>query len=294
MSELTIFKDAAQLPAHFCDDDFGVTKNLSSGTSNMPPMIKINSKTFELVQNGETTQLGISFKAIIIGSGPIAKKYFITKYTGKEDDSVRPDCASSNGVIPDKAITKPACLSCAVCPNNAFGSKINELGNQTKACTDYRRLVVYLPNKNKGANKFFRLDLPTMSIKPAAQYANLLAMRGVPVHGVLTQLSFDSDLKYPKLVFDAVQVLTKEQFETIKQEQKDQEVDRIIYMETISLESEHKKEHTEPEPQKVTAKKASKAVSEVDATTLEFEPKKESTPVENFAAEVADMLKAME
>lgn len=296
MGDLTIFNSQSQLPTHFDQTDFDSTKELMSGVMSMPPLIKLSGKTFEIVQSGEVVnQLGVSFKAIIIGVGPIAKKYFNTKYTGKETDAGPPCCASANGVTPDKGIINPQARQCAVCPHNVFGSKINELGNPTKECIDYRRLVVYVPNKVAGASKFYRLDLPTMSIKSAANYANALASRGVPLHGVVTEFSFDKDASYPRVMFDAVLVLDEAKYNAIKQEQKDPEVARILTMESSSTEKETETpaEQEAPKVAKPVPKKTVKAAPAVDTTTLEMKPIKPQASLANLDAELDDMLKDM-
>lgn len=312
MGELTIFKSNAQLPTHFSEDDFGITKDMSAGMSNLPPMIKISNKCiFELHQNGEVTPMGAAFKAIIIGSSPPklpGKKYYATKYTGKEGAGVAPDCASVNGVTPDSSIENPICKSCSICPLNVYGSKVNDLGNKTTACADTKRLVIYIPSKDIDAPKFFRLDLPTMSVKVATHYSTLLALHGYPVEGVYTNFSFDPKVKYPKLMFDAIQVLNAEQFEVIRQERKDPEIKRILTMEVANLDltkSDQDAPVNEPSPtdelvEPVVAKKTrvsrkkQAVVEEADTSELQIKSDKEPTATTDLATTLDGMIEAME
>jgi hypothetical protein len=303
MNELTIFKNGAQLPTHFEKSDFDSNKDLASGGSNFPPMIKIKNGVFVLVKNGETTPIGAVFTGVIVGAAPSkmpAKKYYKDKYTGKEESNAAPDCASANGVTPDSTIKHPVCATCALCPNNVFGSKVNELGNPTKLCTDYKRIVFYIANSNPGADKFFRMDLPTMSMKTATQYANLLDLKGIPVHGVITRVAFDQNESYPKVIFDAIEILSTEKYAVIKQEMADPEIQRILTMEAVVFEDaqvteqEETQQPTTPRKPKIILKKTIKATPEAETVSLEIKPDKENKIVRSLDADLDGMLKAME
>ena len=298
MTELTIFKNGTSLPTNFSEDDFAINKSMASNSISLTPMIKLDGKTFILVHNGEKEQLGLFINGIIVGDSPESRRYYKAEYTGSDEDAKAPDCASINGLIPDKAIAQPVCESCAVCPNAAYGSKINARGKKTCACTKYKRLVIYIPPKNDSAPKFFRLDVPLMSLKSCAEYSAALFAKDVPVSAVITRFAFDTKETYPRLTFDAMQVFTLEQFANIRVILKDPEIQKILTAETISMDEDaaetNQKSQTNEEVKPKLAKKVIKPAANVETSHLEIAPGNSNKAIESLNTELNDMLESME
>lgn len=139
---------------------------------------------------------------VIVGIAPqISKQFYDKKYT--EGDDSAPDCFSMDGVAPDVASPKKQCATCAVCPQNVWGSKITEAGKKAKACQDSRRLAVVplgdILNANFGGPMLLRL--PPTSLNNLASFSRELMRFGAQPFMVATSLGFDYDVAYPLITF---------------------------------------------------------------------------------------------
>lgn len=170
---------------------------------------------------------------VLIGANPkVSKKY----YAGTFDEDAaptEPDCQSQNGETPDPDVKSKQSNACATCPMAAWGSKITESGKESKACADGKRLVVIPPSDM--AHKALALDVTPASLKDYAAYVRGLTSKGIPMTAVVTRLSFDPTVAYPKLVFQYNRFLTEQEFAVAMDRAKSDEVTSIIAPRRITI-----------------------------------------------------------
>lgn len=82
---------------------------------------------------------------------PEVRKSF---YTSGYDDTKReaPVCFSHDGVTPDVSGKDIQSSTCARCPHNVFGTRVDAKGNATggKACSDHKHLICYVMDPTTG------------------------------------------------------------------------------------------------------------------------------------------------
>jgi hypothetical protein len=191
-----------------------LTKALAGGGGGSK-RISIRGGVFRMMVNGEEVRKSNSrsMRVIIVNGAPkVARQYFTGVYSA--DTASAPDCWSNDGIKPDAQAEQPQASRCADCPQNIKGSGAS--GN--RACRFLQRLAVQIvgdPTKD-----VFQLVLPAQSIfgtgdkdsMPFQQYARMLESNGQSIDAVVTEISFDTDSATPKLVFDAVDYVTEEQY----------------------------------------------------------------------------------
>lgn len=88
---------------------------------------------------------------------------------------------------------------CKTCPMNQFGPN-----NERKACTN-RRLMAVLPPDADESTPIWTIETAPMSNKAFDAYVSgIVAAKGVPPIGVVTEISLDPNVDYAKLVFGLV------------------------------------------------------------------------------------------
>lgn len=138
---------------------------------------------------------------IIIDANPNGvSKVFYEKQWDPNGEGEAPDCYSDNGIGPSSKAAKPQCGTCAACPQNVWGSKISQgSGKQIKACTDTKKIAVFIADNVDGP--VFELRVPADSLSNLGQYVKSLDKHGIPVCMIVTRLTFDPAVSHPKLVF---------------------------------------------------------------------------------------------
>jgi len=175
-----------------------LTGGLSSGESF--PRISIKGSRFRIVEGDtETVMDSTNLDIIIVGANPRLSKTWYAKSWSKDSEPQAPDCFSLDGVGPDQASTEPQNDLCASCPQNAWGSKVTDNGQQIKACSDNKRLAVVAADDPSGP--VYLLSVTPAALKGLNQYQKELAVRGIPPEIVKTRVSFDTDASFPKLKF---------------------------------------------------------------------------------------------
>lgn len=220
MSNVPTAQVASQLPAHI-QAMFGEAlgnDDLSAGVSAGFPIISYKGKVWhvntggnsELVTNSEGEPRA-SLDVVIVKANPhISKVYYAGGYT--EGSNEKPTCFSHDGVIPDINSTVRQAERCAVCPRNAWGSRITENGAKGKECADSRRVAV-APSTDLENPMLLRI--PAGSLKDLMGYADLLNRRRTPYQAVVTKIGFDHTVAHQKLVFKAIRFLDEAETKTI-------------------------------------------------------------------------------
>lgn len=162
------------------------------------PRISLKASRFRLVDGGVETVVGHLLDVIIVGANPkISKVYYPNQYDSKQENDP-PACFSNDGVRPDSSVQNPVCDSCANCPNNVLGSKITPTGAKSKLCADQRHLAVVAAADPR---KVYSLTVPVSGMKALREYFKDLANYNISPEEVVTELGFDDEASYPKLVF---------------------------------------------------------------------------------------------
>ena len=165
-----------------------------------------------------------------------------TFYEGKFDpeNASRPDCWSADGETPDSSVEAPQCASCANCPMSVKGSKINELGKETTACSTHR-LVAVVPAGN--------LEHPPMRLKLAVtsdfdsqspdlekagwyafrNYTDYLRTRQIKhTSAVITKIKFDPNKDFAKVIFSPEKFIDPAQAARIMELVRSPEVEELV------------------------------------------------------------------
>lgn len=210
-----IQKISDKLPSAFSEfaGAMDVADEFSGGVGASVATLSIKGRTFSIRKGGETTPITnedgdpvSSLRVIILrGRAKPSKEYYSAVYSA--DNEGAPVCASVDGEKPDAGVPEPQAKSCAVCPKNAWGSRVTENGaSKGKACQDKRRIAVVSPQSiaEDDDPEPLLLRVPPDSLKALAEYANKLKRHGLQPFMVVTKLGFEAGLSYPKLTFTPV------------------------------------------------------------------------------------------
>lgn len=169
---------------------------------------------------------GIAFSGVILRETNV-NVFFEEKYD--PDNPTPPDCTSLGGIRPDASVEKPVAVTCAECPNNRYGTGTNEKGEKTKgkACSNTRRLVV----------KVDGVDMPALvSIAPSAlkgfnQFLKNLSAgeHPIPYYATRVEFTFDTVAKFPKILVAPMDLVTSEEYATIKDLRGSAEIENVLY-----------------------------------------------------------------
>lgn len=218
------------------------SSELQQGVGATFGVVSIKGKTFSIKHGGTSVPMTVTYNGavyaapyfdvvLVKANGALSKTYYRDGYT--EGSDTQPDCWSEDGVNPlapmnqrpiDDRTNQP-CIDCRMCPMNRFGSKVgSDTGSKGKACADTRKVAIVpvLPTGQAGANGIdpgvvdfdnskyggpMLVRVPAASLRELADYDQQLAGVGFPYYGVVTRLSFDSDVAYPKLKLQAIRGL---------------------------------------------------------------------------------------
>ena len=205
--------DPAAVPAYIKDAEAAKAANEEAAagiSTGFPPRVKLSGKQFSLVDgNGDEAP----FPPAKLAKGPddnlympvvaLTAKKALTKtwYAGAynpDADGVGPDCFSNDSERPDPTAPAAQSETCALCPNNAWGSGTDQHGDATKgkACADTKHLAVLVPGF--GIHTF---KLPPASLKNFGLYLKQLTANSIPMDKVKTLVGFDLTVTHPVLVF---------------------------------------------------------------------------------------------
>lgn len=178
------------------------------------PSISYKGKVWTVVQGDNRTLITnddgdpkASIEVVILKSNPhLSKIYYSGGY--EEGSSAKPTCYSNDSITPAGDAQAPQSASCAVCPHNAWGSRITESGAKGKSCSDSRRLAVAPINDLENP---MLLRIPAGSLKDLVGYADMLNRRKAPYQSLVTKIGFDHTVAYQKFAFKALRWLTDEE-----------------------------------------------------------------------------------
>lgn len=222
--QLTPFNPQGQLPAAIAQSlattGGALPSALSEGVGSNYANVSFKGKVFRIKYGGQehllvdpATNQPLQYLDIVIvdAKNVLSKTYYASGYT--EGSNEQPDCASEDGVTPHAPPGKQVqAHDCRLCPWNAFGSKksTDGIATNSKACADTRKLAVVpihnIPNENFGGPMLLRV--PAASLTNLAEFDRSVRAAGAPFFAVVVRVTFDYNVAYPKLVFQAQRFLT--------------------------------------------------------------------------------------
>lgn len=217
MSEMTLFQNGSQLPAHIRRGELDAVTKALMGNSNK--RISIEGGSFRLIVGGQEVAVKEERHMNVImlrAADTNTRTYYEGTY--EKGSKAKPACWSQDSVSPAEDVKNPQSSKCATCPQNVKGS-----GNKadSRACRFQRRLAVLLEGDTHG--DIYAMSIPAASIfdngegrkMGLQQYARFLGGHGVDVNAVLTEMKFDTSATAPKLTFSAVRPLDEAEYETV-------------------------------------------------------------------------------
>jgi len=214
MSNIIPFEQSANLPAHLMAAGALALNDAAEEFSSVKfPVISVKNSRFSIKRDGEKTLLmrpknnpndpdeAATYIEVAILNLQKSKTYYAEGYTDGAED--KPNCFSNDGITPDSSVEVKECTTCALCPQNAWNSGRNEKGEATKgkACSDVQRLAVAAVTN---LDDPMLLRVPPASLKNLAEMSKQLSKRNIPLNGVVTRVSFDSEATGVVLTFKAV------------------------------------------------------------------------------------------
>jgi hypothetical protein len=226
MSNIIPF-DGDNLPAYLKTAEASdVNNDLTAHAGGGFPVISIKGKIFTIVRDGERTVLpnpkdpdsaATSIEVVMLKVNKGTSKVWYAKGYTEGSEAIKPDCFSNDGIKPDSQVDEPVSKSCAVCPNNQWGSKISEQGSKGKACQDSVRMAVATPDR---INDPYLIRVPPASIRALGELGKVLEKRGgkrLAYNMVLTKIGFVMEEATPKLTFKAVGLLDDESYKQVQE-----------------------------------------------------------------------------
>lgn len=241
MSNIIPF-DSGNLPAYLKAPNRVVANDdLTAHASTGFPVMSIKGKNFTVVRDGERTVLTKevdgekisvpSIDVVLVKANKGTSKVFYIKGYQEGSEAAKPDCFSNTGDRPDPSVSAPQAKSCAVCPNNQWGSKIGDNGGKGKACQDSVRMAIATPDL---INDPYLLRVPPASIKSLGEYGKMLAKRGVGYSMVVTKIGFDMESPTPKLTFKPTGLLSDAAYAQVQEVVASETVQAILGSEGIA------------------------------------------------------------
>lgn len=241
MSNIIPF-DSGNLPAYLKAPNRVVANDdLTAHASTGFPVMSIKGKNFTVVRDGERTVLTKevdgekisvpSIDVVLVKANKGTSKVFYAKGYQEGSEATKPDCFSNTGDRPDPSVSAPQAKSCAVCPNNQWGSKIGDNGGKGKACQDSVRMAIATPDL---INDPYLLRVPPASIKSLGEYGKMLAKRGVGYSMVVTKIGFDMESPTPKLTFKPTGLLSDAAYAQVQEVVASETVQAILGSEGIA------------------------------------------------------------
>ena len=229
MSNIALFQSGSMIPDYLREAADETTKDIAGSSGGK--QISIKGGVWRMVVGGEEVAKNEdrSMNLVVIASGKgVARTFYAEKY--EEGKDIKPACWSAEGDKPNPEVENPQSSSCATCPQNIEGSG----EGKSRACRYSKRLAVALENDIGG--NIYRLQVPAKSYfgkadgdkMPLQAFGKFLAGHGIPITGIVTEARFDTNEAVPVLKFRAVRPLTREEWETAKQQSQTEDAKQAI------------------------------------------------------------------
>lgn len=229
MSNIALFQSGSMIPDYLREAADETTKDIAGSSGGK--QISIKGGVWRMVVGGEEVAKNEdrSMNLVVIASGKgVARTFYAEKY--EEGKDIKPACWSAEGDKPNAEVENPQSSSCATCPQNIEGSG----EGKSRACRYSKRLAVALENDIGG--NIYRLQVPAKSYfgkadgdkMPLQAFGKFLAGHGIPITGIVTEARFDTNEAVPVLKFRAVRPLTRDEWETAKQQSQTEDAKQAV------------------------------------------------------------------
>lgn len=220
MSNIVPFSSTGELPAAITNRKRTLDVNKDIVTTAPFPTLSIEGKMFAISQDSERKVLTKpddpeeilqSVNVAVLRINMHSKAYYLKAYKPGGDEGQRPDCYSLDGKEPSPNSPHIQAARCAVCPHNAYGSRVSEdFESKGKACSDKPRMAVADPNN---LDKPMLLRVPPASIKPLKEALKMVKQRSIQYNETVFRIGFDKEAASPKLTFKPVGILDDASYE---------------------------------------------------------------------------------
>lgn len=193
-------------------DAFALNVQAEEFSSVKFPIISIKNARFHIKRDGEKTLITrpktnatdpdepASYIDMLVLNLQKARSFYSSGYT--EGSEEKPECFSNDGITPDVSVTQPQCATCALCPQNVWGTGTDAQGAATKgkACSESLRLALASP---ANLDDPYMLRIPPASLKFFAEVSKWLSQRNIPINRAIIRIGFDAE-KTGVLTFKAI------------------------------------------------------------------------------------------
>lgn len=239
MAQIIPFDSKSNVPAFLRNAP--VQSDLASYVGQSFMQMSIKGKLFTVVKDGESKLLmnpkdpdspASSIEVVMVRAQAKPSKSFYLKAYVEGEEAKAPDCFSNDGVKPDAASTAPQSKTCALCPHNQWGSRVNESGvaGKGKACNDIVRVAIAPPDN---IEQVMQLRVPPASIRNLGELDKEVRKRGAAPHMVVTKISFDPTAPSPKLVFKPVGYVSEQTFAEVMEMRESDVVQSILGLDAV-------------------------------------------------------------
>lgn len=195
-NEVTKMSDFHDFQKQVNEQYAGIAQEISKRVTPVSASIRGDNKQF-VFPTGDKVAGPIS---VVIVNFQNRNVYYSSAYNANV--MTPPDCYAQGDIqsqmAPGPDVPMKQADDCQSCPMNQFGSATN--GGKGKACQNQRVLAVMAPDDPNS-------EIMLMRVSPSANrdfdnyIAKLSSMLKVPPFAVITEVSFDPDVRYDKLVF---------------------------------------------------------------------------------------------
>jgi hypothetical protein len=196
--------------------------------------ISLKQSRFRMVVGGQEQIIpSLSIDMVLVRVNDGINKTWYEKDWNPNEDAGMPDCSSDDGITPRADSPKRQCDTCAACPRNQWGSKINQVtGAKGKQCQDTKRMAILPPGPDgryASSDSLFQLAVPPASLGDFGGFVRNLAAMPTPAayNMVVCEVSFDPQVTYPKILFRPKRWLDNDEWEHVSKLYDDQETKRV-------------------------------------------------------------------
>jgi hypothetical protein len=164
----------------------------------MGPIIQVWNGTAWVAEQGSPA--GPYIDVAMVDTNPVmSRAYYPTGWDPNAQRYLPPICWSDNGEGPSISSTNAQQFKCNDCRWQEWGSKVNQLGHEVKACDDIKKIGFVVPELlAQGMHTVFLLRLKGSSHKNFRNYQeitakNQIAGRNMDLTDVVTRIYFQPD-----------------------------------------------------------------------------------------------------
>lgn len=273
-NDLTIFETTDLVMPDYLKDFLADEENIKPRAG--VPTLSYQGRKWSTIINGEKTTfmrrnaegdeepVGVLRVIVLDFSQKRGRTFYDGPYN--PDTAKRPDCWSADGDTPDASVEAPQASKCGDCPMSVKGSKINELGKETTACSMHRMVAVVPAGNLDHVPMRLRLavtsdfdsnspDLEKAGWFAFRNYADYLRTRQIThTSKVVTKIKFDPNKDYAKVIFTAERFIDPSQVAQVAALVRSPEVKALITEQWTPNGADGTRKSEEPAPAQKNAR----------------------------------------